>query len=33
MGLYAALLHYTTKEPGKISETADSDSGTNNPGP
>ena len=33
MGLYAALLQYTTKERRKISETADSDSGTNNSGP
>ena len=33
MGLYAALLQYTTKEPGKTCETTDSDSGTSNAGP
>ena len=27
MGLYTALLQYTTKEPGKTRETTDSDSG------
>ena len=33
MGLYAALLQYTTKELGKTCETTDSDSGTSNAGP
>ena len=33
MGLYAALLQYTTKERGKTCETTDSDSGTSNAGP
>ena len=33
MGLYTALLQYTTKEPGKTCETTDSDSGTSSPGP
>ena len=33
MGLYAAIVHYTTKEPGKTCETTDSDSGTSNAGP
>ena len=33
MGLYAALLQYTTKEPGKTCETTDSDSGRSNAGP
>ena len=33
MGLYAALLQYTIKEPGKTCETANSDSGTSNAGP
>ena len=33
MGLYTALLQYTTKEPGKTRETTDSDSGTSSPGP
>ena len=33
MGLYAALLQYTTKEPGKTCEITDSDSGRSNAGP
>ena len=33
MGLYAALLQYTTKELGKTCKTTDSDSGTSNAGP
>jgi hypothetical protein len=32
MGLYTALLQYTTKEPGKTCETTDSDSSTSSPG-